>query len=72
MIEDVVSCTMIVYDIFERDGFPSPYTDRFYGTGEVWVATVSSKEVAVDHYCRDALNVVRPREGDASDCEDLD
>jgi len=68
---------MIVYDIFEHDGVRLDDCEdtgerRYLGTGEVWVATVSSKEVAVEYYCRDAVNVVRPREGEVSECEDLE
>ena len=64
---------MIVYDIFERPGIRSLHSEtRIFFGGEHWLSTVSSAEAAVEHYCRDAVNVVRPREGEASECEDLD
>jgi len=68
---------MIVYDIFFREGFT--LDDHSDGSpiwrgipGETWVATVSNKTTAVDRYCQNELCVIRDREGDAAECEDLD
>ncbi len=68
---------MKVWDVFDRDGMVShEHGDgsRVYrgSPGETWIATVSSKEVAVEHYCQDAVCVIRDREGVSSECEDLD
>jgi len=68
---------MIVYDVFTREGCRGE--DHGDGSfiyrgepGETWVATVSSKKVAVENYCQLEVHVIRDRIGTASECEDLD
>ena len=68
--------TVKVWDIFIREGWRSE--DHGDGSrvwigapGETWIATVSSKAIAVEHYCREEVCVIRDREGLLSECEDL-
>lgn len=69
---------MIVYDIFSREGVirldnHGDGSFRYRGVpGETWIATVSSKEVAVESYCQTDVYVIRDRIGTAAECEDLD
>lgn len=68
---------MIVYDIFSREGIRliDHGDGSFVNRGipeETWMATVSNKETAVERYCQNEVCVIRDREGQASECEDLD
>ena len=67
----------MVFDVFTREGW-SIGEDHAGNKiclgppGETWLATLSDKELAVDLYSKDEIVVIRPREGEASECEDLD
>ena len=66
---------MKVWDVFDREGwvrYEHGDGSRVYGgsPGETWIATVSSKEVAVKYYCQKEVYVIRDREGVPAECED--